>query len=77
MILDLEKLKMTNPDYKIQELFDVDRMCRYYVVLKRAYIPMGNDDYHTIKKFDDLEKAKECVRQLRKYKESVYHYVED
>lgn len=77
MILDLEKLKMTNPDYKIQELFDVDRMCRYYVVLKRAYIPMDIDDYHTIKKFDDLEKAKECVRQLRKYKQPVFHYVED
>jgi hypothetical protein len=67
---------MTNPDYKIQELFDVDRMCRYYVVLKRALIPIDME-YHTIKKFDELEKAKECVRQLRKYKEPVYHYVED
>ena len=68
---------MTNPDYKILETFDVDRMCRYYIVLERAYIPMGNYDYHTIKKFDELEKAKECVRQLRKYKQPVYHYVED
>ena len=74
MILDLEKLKMTNPDYKIQELFDVDRMCRYYVVLERARFTV---EYHAIKNFDDLEKAKECVRRLKKYKEPVYHYVED
>lgn len=67
---------MTNPDYKIEELFDVDRMCRYYVVLKRALIPTIDMEYRTIKNFDDLQKAKECVRQLRKYKEPVYHYVD-
>lgn len=63
---------MTNPDYKIQELYDIDRMCRYYVVLKNVTF-----EYHSIKKFDELEKAKECVRQLRKYKQPVFHYVED
>ena len=66
---------MTDPDYKIQELFDVDRMCRYYVVLKKTH-PM-DIEYHSIKKFDELEKAKECVRRLRKYKQPIYHYVED
>lgn len=65
---------MTDPDYKIEELYDIDRMCRYYVVLKKAF---AIDEYHIIKNFDDLEMAKKCVRELRRYKKPIYHYVED
>ena len=64
---------MTNPDYKIQELFDVDEMKTYYTVLKLSI----TGEYFFIKRFDDLITAKACVRYMRKYKQPIYHYVED
>lgn len=64
---------MTNPDYKIQELFDVDEMKTYYKVLKLS--PTG--DYYFIKRFDELMTAKVCVRMMRKHNQPIYHYVED
>lgn len=64
---------MTNPDYKIQELFDVDEMKTYYKVLKLS--PTG--DYCFIRRFDELMAARVCVRMMRKYKQPIYHYVED
>jgi hypothetical protein len=64
---------MTNPDYKIQELFDFDEMKPYYKVLKLT--PIG--EYFFFAQFDELMKAKCCVRMARKYKEPIYHYVED
>lgn len=64
---------MTNPDYKIQELFDFDEMKVYYNVLKLSVI----GDYFLMKRCDDLMAAKVCVRMARKYKQPIYHYVED
>ena len=64
---------MTNPDYKIQELFDVDEMKTYYKVLKLSL----TGDYYFIKRFDELMTAKVCVRMMRKYNKPIYHYVED
>jgi hypothetical protein len=65
---------MTDPDYKIQELFDFDEMKVYYKVLKLSP-PTG--EYFFIKRFDDLMAAKVCVRMMRKYNKPIYHYVED
>ena len=64
---------MTNPDYKIQELFDFDEMKVYYNVLKLSSI----GDYFLMKRCDELMEAKICVRMMRKYKQPIYHYVED
>lgn len=64
---------MTEPDYKIQELFDFDEMKVYYKVLKLS--PTG--EYFIIKRFDDLMTARVCVKMARKYKQPIYHYVED
>ena len=64
---------MTNPDYKIQELFDFDEMKVYYNVLKLS--PTG--EYFLMKRCDDFITAKACVRMARKYKQPIYHYVED
>jgi len=63
---------MTEPDYKIEELFDFDKMKPYYLVLKLSVIK----EYMLIKKFDELDTAKECVRMMRMYKNRIFHYVE-
>ena len=65
--------EMTNPDYKIQELFDVDEMKTYYKVLKLSL----TGEYFFIKRFDELMAARVCVRMMRKYSKPIYHYVED
>lgn len=64
---------MTEPDYKIQELFDFDKMLPYYKVLK--VIPTG--EYVLFKRCDNLEQAEFCVRMGRKYGKPIYYYVED
>ena len=53
---------MTNPDYKIEELFDPENMRVYFVVISMIPTPriIGPQ-------FDTLEEAKECVRMCRKY----------
>lgn len=63
---------MTNPDYKIQELFDPETMRVYFRVISMIPIPriIGPQ-------FDTLEEAKECVRMCRKYEDRIFHYVED
>ena len=63
---------MTNPDYKIKELFDPENMRVYFSV-----ISMGPTPSLIGPQFDTLDDAKYCVRMCRKYKEPVYHYVED
>jgi hypothetical protein len=45
----------------------------YYNVLKLSV--MG--DYFLMKRCDDLMAAKLCVSMARKYKQPIYHYVED
>lgn len=64
---------MPNPDYKIYEHFNVDEMKLEFGVLKGNYV----NDYVLVRKFDTLIEAQTCVRMCRKYKEPVYHYVED
>jgi len=64
---------MTKPDYKIEELFDFDEMQPYYNVLKLTL----TGEYVLVKKCDELMQAKVCVRMSRKYKNPIYHYVED
>ena len=64
---------MTEPDYKIEELFDFDKMQPYYLVLKLTL----TGEYVLLRKCDDLMQAKVCVRMGRKYKKRIFHYVED
>jgi len=64
---------MTNPDYKIEECFNVDEMKVDFIVLARNFV----NDYILVRTFDTLIEAKGCVRMLRKYKNRVFHYVED
>lgn len=63
---------MTEPDYKIEELFDPKNMRVYFRVFSMSPTPnlIGPQ-------FDTLEEAKECVRMCRKYKNRIFHYVED
>jgi hypothetical protein len=64
---------MTDPDYKIEELYDKKELKVYFVIYGMKPIP----SLATERRFDTLEEAKEVVRMLRKYKERIFHYVED
>jgi hypothetical protein len=63
---------MTDPDYRIEEMFEPENMRVYFVV----YV-LGANPYLIRRQFDTLEEAKDCVRMCRKYKERIFHYVED
>lgn len=63
---------MIEPDYKIEELFRPESMRVYFIVYC-----LGKSPYVIPCEFDTLEEAKECVRMCRKYKNRVFHYVED
>jgi len=60
---------MIDPDYKIEEIFNPERMEVYFLVYANLSI-IGP-------RFATLEEAKDCVRMCRKYKNRVFHYVED
>lgn len=63
--------KMIEPDYKIEEIFNPEEMRVYF----RVY---GGPTPSLIgPRFGTLEQAKQCVRMCRKYKNRVFHYVED
>jgi hypothetical protein len=64
---------MTNPDYKIEELYDTEELKVYYSI----YGMNPNPYLATSKRFDTLDEAKEVVKMMRKYKERIFHYVED
>jgi len=66
---------MTEPGYKIQELLDTETLLPYYKILKR-YV---NGEYVAVnsKRYMWLFDAEKDVRVLRKYKQPIYHYVED
>ena len=68
-------MEMTEPDYKIQELLDTETLLPYYKILKR-YV---NGEYVAVnsKRYMWLSDAERDVRVLRKYKQPIYHYVED
>jgi len=60
---------MIDPDYEIEEIFNPEEMRVYFrVYANRSFIGP---------RFDTLEEAKDCVRMCRKYKNRVFHYVED
>ena len=61
---------MTDPDYKIEEIFDPENMRVYFIVISLPYPSIIGPQ------FDTLEEAKECVRMCRKYKNRIFHYVE-
>ena len=63
---------MTEPDYKIEEIFDPENMRVYFRVFSMKPNPSVIGP-----QFDTLEEAKECVRMCRKYKNRIFHYVED
>jgi hypothetical protein len=65
---------MTEPDYKIEELFNTRILKVQFVIYARTY---DSWTYAVDNRFDTLEEAKEVVRMLRKYKERVFHYVEE
>ena len=64
---------MTDPDYKIEEIFDPEQMRVYFRVHGGGPTPslIGPP------RFGTLEQAKQCVRMCRKYKDPIWHYVED
>lgn len=62
-------------DYRIEERFDFDEMCRYFVIQKYN-ITQQEYALYSPKRFSELMQAKAAVNMLRKYKEPIYHYVE-
>lgn len=64
---------MTDPDFKIEEILDTDTMEVRFVIYRMG----SNPDFATKKRFNCLTNAVEAVRKLRKYKERIFHYVED
>jgi hypothetical protein len=67
---------MTEPDYKIEELFNIETLKVEFVIYRTA-LDGSWWQFRDIKGFDTLEEAKEVVRMLRKYKKRVFHYVEE
>ena len=65
---------MTEPDYKIEELFNTRILKVQFVIYARTY---DSWTFAADNRFDTLEEAKEVVRTLRKYKKRVFHYVEE
>jgi len=65
---------MTEPDYKIEELFNTRILKVQFVIYARTY---DSWSFAVDDRFDTLEEAKEVVRILRKYKKRVFHYVEE
>jgi len=61
---------MIDPDYKIEEIFNPEKMEVYFRVYSLSASIIGP-------RFDTLEEAKDCVRMCRKYENRVFHYVED
>ena len=58
--------RMTDPDYKIEELFDPGKMQAYFRIYGMSPNPYFiTDKEHKIIQVDTLEEAKECVRMLR------------
>ena len=62
---------MNEPDYGIEETLDPEQVRVYFrVYCMRTLNAIGP-------RFGTLEHAKEFVRMCRKYKDPIWHYVED
>jgi predicted nucleotidyltransferase component of viral defense system len=66
---------MTEPDYKIEELFNTRILKVQFVIYARTIYDSWSAAVDT--RYDTLEEAKEVVSMLRKYKDRVFHYVEE
>ena len=64
---------LKEPDYKIEEYLDRDVMKVKFVIIGLGVSP----GYATPVIYNTLESAKEAVRALRKYKNRVFHYVDE
>jgi len=65
---------MTEQDYRIEELFEPENMRVYFSCWVYT---LGANPQLIRRQFETLEEAKDCVRMCRKYKNRVFHYVED
>ena len=63
---------MTEPDYRIEEIFEPEHMRVYFSVYSLKPTPSL-----IRRQFETLEEAKECVRLCRKHRKRIFHYVED
>jgi len=63
-------------DYRIVEKLNVDTMKPYFIIQKYNLITQEYN-LHSNARIQTLEEAQEAIRLIRKYKEPVYHYVED
>ena len=63
---------MTEPDYKIEECFEIENMRVYFSVYT-----LGANPRLIRRQFETLEEAKDCVRMCRKYSKRIFHYVEE
>ena len=63
-------------DYRIVEDLNLKTLKPYFFI---QYYHLAEKKYHlhSDATFQTLEEAQEAIRLLRKYKEPVYHYVED
>ena len=63
-------------DYRIVEKLNLDTIKPYFTIQKYNII---QKEYHLYSNapIQTLEEAQEAIRLIRKYKEPVYHYVED
>jgi hypothetical protein len=73
---------MTEQDYRIEELFEPENMRVYFSVwfsknTCASTYTLGANPQLIRRQFETLEEAKDCVRMCRKYKNRVFHYVED
>lgn len=64
---------LKEPDYKIEEYLDRDMMKVKFSIIRLGAWP----GYATPLRYNTLESAKEAVRSLRKYKNRVFHYVDE
>lgn len=61
------------PDYKIEEYLDREVMKVKFSIIRLGAWP----GFATPVRYNTLEGAKEAVRALRKYKNRVFHYVDE
>lgn len=63
-------------DYRIAECLNKQTLKPYFVIQRYNSVVK---EYHMFldRHIETLEEAKEAVRMLRKYKEPIYHYVEE
>jgi hypothetical protein len=59
-------------DFKIEEVFDLEVMAPRFIIHRNE--PQPDIIAH---RFETLREAEHCVRMLRKYRNRIFHLVED